>query len=112
VAFGADATTENCTQRVVIFLQELDRTLAAAPRSVRTVQMVADQLRNVQNCDIDEVFAKSRQSKFFSEIYDWGAGYTVIFKSNSFKVSFGLRKDMKNIELPAAMVRCGDKACP
>lgn len=102
----------SCAIRLQRFVIDLDRTLDAKPDSVADVDVVLRHHLPVSQCDVDATIAAAKHSKYFTSAYDWGPAYTISFKSPGFQVSFALRKDSGNIELPAARVTCGGKDCP
>jgi hypothetical protein len=93
-----------CSTKLQQFVQELDEILIANPASVLAITAVVNRNLFVNGCNVDDAISISKKSKFFSEAYEQYASYTVIFRSDRFIVTFGLRKDTGNIVFPAAQV--------
>ncbi len=94
-----------CSNRVRQFVADLDDLLTKSPRSVMTVIGMMRKHLPVKGCDVADVIATSKTSKFFHGAYEWDLSYTIAFQSSDFIVSFGLRKATGDIEVPFARVR-------
>lgn len=94
-----------CLEKLGHFIQETDRLLEENVNDVLVFDRPIKAYLPVQGCDIGAAIALSKSSRFFDELFDSYASYTVSFKSVRFIVSFALRKDTGNIEYPAARVR-------
>jgi hypothetical protein len=101
----------SCAERIRIFVTDLDRVLDQKPGTVLPVRSVVSRGAPATNCDVAEITALVKASKYFAEVQNGYRQVVVIFKSEEFYVSFALDKETGNIWLPAAQVRCGDRAC-
>jgi hypothetical protein len=93
-----------CSARIRNFVKEMDTLLSEDPDSVMVFEDLIARYLPVKACDVDDVILISRESKFFWEVFD-APGYVIVFKSQHFKISFGLVKDTGDIDFPAAMIR-------
>ena len=100
-----------CTVGLQEFAGELDRLLDKNPDSVADVSRLLKRYPPASGCNVEVAIAVAKRSKYFTIAYNYGPAYTVSFNSRGFQVSFGLRKDTGNIELPVARVKCGGKDC-
>jgi hypothetical protein len=99
-----------CARDLKQIVTELDQLIAANPPSVTAFHGLTRRWPNGL-CNVDEAIAIAKTSKFFSSAYDGGAWYTILFGTENLHFSFGLRKDSGLITHPAAIKRCGGKAC-
>jgi hypothetical protein len=94
-----------CSRKVSQFVVDLDAVLTENPISSDIVQARILRHLPVKGCDVADVIAISKTSKYFRDAYERDSAYTMIFRSEDFTVSFGLRKDSGDIRNPAAQVR-------
>jgi hypothetical protein len=94
-----------CSARVRQFVKEIDVQLGENRDPSIYFEDIIDKYLPAKGCNIDEIILIAKQSKFFWQAYDWGAGYTIGFRSARFEITFGLQKDTGNIEYPSAMPR-------
>lgn len=105
----AAASSADCAVRLKNFVGALDRVLDENPSSSGPIKALLQTHFPMENCDIDDVFKISRQSKYFFSIDNLKNHYTVIFNNGGyfaglgFQVGFGILKDSGNSSLPYAL---------
>src|SRR5262249_8629773 len=99
-----------CAKDLKRAIADLDRLIDASPRSIKIFDSVRKQMPKGP-CSLDEVISIAKTSKFFSSVYDWGTGYTILIATDSIHFSFGIKKDSGVITDPAAIPRCGGRSC-
>ncbi len=99
------ASAAICSEKVRQFIHEMDRLLSLNQNDMLVLDAPIKKYLPVKGCSIDGVILLSKESRFFFELYEWHAAYTISFRSSRFIVSFSLRKDTGNIEYPAARTR-------
>jgi hypothetical protein len=109
-AYGEDMRASACLEKLRSFIQETDRLFVENANNVLVFDRPIKTYLPANGCDVDAAITAARTSKFFSELFDSYASYTVSFKNARFIVSFSLRKDTGDIEYPAARtrIRLGD----
>jgi len=99
-----------CARDLKQSIADLDRLIDASPRSIKAFDSVRKQMPKGP-CDVDEVISIAKTSKFYSSVYDWRMGYTILIATDNVHFSFGITKDSGTITNPSAIPRCGGKAC-
>lgn len=104
-AYGQDTKASDCLEKLSSFIQETDRLFVENVNSVLVFDRPIKTFLPAKGRDVEAVIAISKTSRFFSELFESFASYTISFKNARFIVSFSLRKDSGDIEYPAARTK-------
>ena len=105
------AVSPDCALKVRGFVSDLDKLLASNPQYIYPVLDLLKKYFPVERCDIVEIVAISRASRFFSHVSETSTYYVIAFDSKGyadpypgFYVQFSLIKESGNSRLPFAKV--------
>jgi hypothetical protein len=109
---GAESTavSNDCETRTRALVEDLDRVLASDPAAINPVYQTFHRHFPIEKCNIADVLAVARSSRFFVGSEEWGTYYNILFNSAGvssrpgFAVQISVAKDTGNLELPFAKV--------
>jgi hypothetical protein len=100
------ASAALCSAKVREFVQAVDLLFTENPRSIEAYyEPIRNYLIGTRGCNVDEVIAISKTSKYFSELGEIYTEYVIVLENKRADVSFGLKKDTGEILVPAATFR-------
>jgi hypothetical protein len=100
------ASAALCSAKIRKFVQAVDLLFIESPRSIEAYyEPIRNYLIGTRGCNVDEVIAISKTSKYFSELGEIYTEYVIVLENKRADVSFGLKKDTGDIVVPAATFR-------
>jgi hypothetical protein len=100
----------DCKTRIAALVRDLDTVLAGDAETVTLVYEVFHKYFPVEKCNIEDVLAAARRSRFFVGSEEWGTYYLIQFNSAGvsrrpgFAVQISVEKQTGNLERPFAKV--------
>jgi hypothetical protein len=100
----------DCKTRIVALVRDLDSVLAGDAETVTLVYEVFHKYFPVEKCNIEDVLAAARSSRFFVGSEEWSTYYLIQFNSAGvsrrpgFAVQISIEKKTGNLERPFAKV--------
>ena len=100
----------DCKTRIAALVRDLDGVLGSDAETVTLVYEVFHKYFPVEKCNIEDVLAVARGSRFFVGSEEWGTYYLIQFNSGGvsrrpgFAVQISVEKKTGNLERPFAKV--------
>jgi hypothetical protein len=100
------ASAALCSAKIRKFVQAVDLLFTENPTSIEAYyEPIRNYLIGTRGCNVDEVIAISKTSKYFAELGEIYTEYVIALENKRADVSFGLNKDTGDIVVPAAKFR-------
>ena len=97
--------SQACSERITLFVADLDRTLDRKPQGLEDVQRLMNRHFPIKGCDLQHAVSEASRSKYFQNITNQSRLIILSFEGNGFEISFGIWKETGNTYLESAGVK-------